>query len=991
MKRINPWWRVLAVATLFLLALAGYAWAQEDTGNLYGTVKDQKGAALPGVTLTLSGTGAPQVQVSDKDGRFHFLQLSPGRYHLVSQLEGFSSVDFPNVVISLGRNTNLEITMSSAIEETITVTTEVPLLDTRKLTLGTSISQVELDKIPTARDPWSLMNQTPGVQVDRINVGGNESGQQSVFVGRGANSKANTWAVDGVDISDMSAQGSTPTYFDFGAFQEFQLTTGGDDVTISTSGVTVNVVTKRGTNEWRGSGRYYDTDHSWQSNPSISNSEFGVPPNPARRPQTAADFKPNAIDKIQDYGGEAGGALLKDHIWVWGAYGKNDIKEIAAGTGALDATLLENWNAKANIQAVASNSATLQFSDGNKQKSGRGAGATRPTETTTDQTGPTKIYKVDDTQIFSSNFYLTGLYSAVRGGFSLTPKGGLNTDVWQDADGVYHGSYYFLVNKRDSDQGRADASSFFNTGTLAHELKYGAAYRTATTSSVFGYSNNAVSCNCATQGCNPGTDDTHLVNLYRPSNTIVETKYTSAWAQDTLTLGNLTANLGLRYERESGANKAGLIPGVVKGGVTFMPSINFPGNDPGFTYKTFLPRLGATYALGADRKTLLRGSYARYAEQLGQAFVTNINPAGTSIVTGLFSDLNHNGIFDANEVGTFRFLNSSNFDPAHPTSLISTNRVDPGLKPTLTDEINLGIDHSILPEFVVGAAFTWRHITDVTELQEIVTDASGNTRVATRGDYVPESASAFAGGPTVNYFVLRPGISDAGGVLLTNGPRSQQYVGGSLTFTKRLANHWMARGNVSFNNYTWHVPASYFDNVNPTHFGFGQGVYGVGTPTPWAASGDINGDIVADQSAGSGSKSSVYLNSKYSFNVNGLYQVAPELPWGFDVSANVSGRQGYPFVTFYTVTGSDGIARQVLATSKMGSLRYQNIYTLDGRLDKEIAFSDFGLTLSVDCFNLLNNNTVLQRQGNLGSSRGNWITETVSPRIFRLGATLRFR
>ena len=78
--------------------------------------------------------------------------------------------------------------------------------------------------MPTARDPWSLLSQAPGVLVDRINVGGNESGQQSSFLGAGSGSRENTFAVDGVVLTDMDAVGCSATYFDFGAFEEMQFT-----------------------------------------------------------------------------------------------------------------------------------------------------------------------------------------------------------------------------------------------------------------------------------------------------------------------------------------------------------------------------------------------------------------------------------------------------------------------------------------------------------------------------------------------------------------------------------------------------------------------------------------------------------------------------------------------------------------------------------------------------------------------------------------------
>ncbi|HYN20860.1 MAG TPA: carboxypeptidase-like regulatory domain-containing protein, partial [Thermoanaerobaculia bacterium] len=212
MKRITLWGRLVLIAGLLLLpGAAGFA--QSQSGSLHGTVSDEQGTALPGVSVTLSGQGASATQTTDEQGKFRFLNLSPGSYTLDSQLESFSGVHHPNIVISVGRNTQIEVTMSSAFENVIEVTAESPLLDPRRISPGASINRTELEKIPTARDPWAILQTTPFVLTDRMNVGGNESGQQSNVVGPGAMGGQSVFAVDGVVITDMAALGSSPAYF----------------------------------------------------------------------------------------------------------------------------------------------------------------------------------------------------------------------------------------------------------------------------------------------------------------------------------------------------------------------------------------------------------------------------------------------------------------------------------------------------------------------------------------------------------------------------------------------------------------------------------------------------------------------------------------------------------------------------------------------------------------------------------------------------------
>jgi len=115
MKSINLWGRFIAVAALLLLAPAGTAFAQLQGGNLYGTVKDTKGAPLPGATVTLTGPGEPLVQITNAQGQFRFLNLPPATYSLECALEGYSTVEQPRIDIAIGRNTTLEVTMQPAI------------------------------------------------------------------------------------------------------------------------------------------------------------------------------------------------------------------------------------------------------------------------------------------------------------------------------------------------------------------------------------------------------------------------------------------------------------------------------------------------------------------------------------------------------------------------------------------------------------------------------------------------------------------------------------------------------------------------------------------------------------------------------------------------------------------------------------------------------------------------------------------------------------
>ncbi len=134
--------------------------------------------------------------------------------------------------------------------------------------------------------------------MDRENIGGNMSGQQSNYISRGGNPTNNKWSLDGVDITDMSATGASPSYYDFDAFQEMTINTGGVDVTQQTGGVGINLVTKSGTDRFRGSSRYYAHRRVGSSRTTSAT---------ALRRQGATSGNP--IQNIKDYGVEAGGPI----------------------------------------------------------------------------------------------------------------------------------------------------------------------------------------------------------------------------------------------------------------------------------------------------------------------------------------------------------------------------------------------------------------------------------------------------------------------------------------------------------------------------------------------------------------------------------------------------------------------------------------------------------------------------------------------------------
>jgi hypothetical protein len=942
---------------------------------------------MPGVTVTLTGPGASLSQMTDANGKFRFPGLSPGTYVVETRLEGFAVTRRENVEINVGRNTELELPLQ--ISDVVFVVAEpAALLDTRRPGPGQTVTLTELERIPSARDPWAVLQSTPGVLTDRINVGGNESGQQSQYMGPGSMGDQAVWAMDGVVITDMAALGSSPGYYDFDAFEELQVTTGGSDATIATGGVVLNMVTKRGTNEWRGSGRYLVSNDSLQSDLEFDEGDLAKPGAWNNNRSQTAFNQGNRIDEIVDWGVEVGGPIVRDRLWIWGSYAKPEI-DLLTIDNFRDKTALEDWNVKLNSQLTASNSLTAFAWQSDKVKIGRNAGPLRPQETTWNQSkfGPDPTaWKLEDTHIFGSSFYATGMYSRVNGGFQLVPAGGGAFSV-RDRDLKWHNNFLLQQIERPQEQAKLDASNFYNTGSLAHELKYGAGYRTAESSTLVRWPGGGVEIVLA--GDTP-EDDFPLLLLARDAKPTVSIDYANAYLQDTFTVGNLTANVGVRWDRQEGTNEAS---NVAANPVApdMLPAVSYAGEDGGFSWSDITPRVGLTYALGSERKTLLRASYSRFADQLGTGFAGYLNPLGGLGYRYFFTTNAGGASLERGEIGPEVASPSPNVNPLTLQPLQSF-AVDPDLSAPINDEVLLGIEHALLPEFVVGLNLSARRYSNTLEQERLVFDTDdpfaegflGSVgRVHRRSDYIEQTRTVTAPDGqtyTVRFWELRPGVTTRNGFRLENGDREQDFLGASLTFNKRLSNRWMMRGNVSWQDWTWDIPDS--ENEDPTDT---------------VAGGIVDGtEVLQGSGAVSGSKGNVFISSQWSYSLNGMYQIAPDHPWGFNVAANLTGRQGYPLryvqrVVRSTISDNAGTGVDIPVDADPDAFRYPDIHVVDLRVEKEFTFSDFGLTLGADVFNVLNESYVLQRQGVLARNNSDFVTEILSPRVVRLGARLSFR
>jgi hypothetical protein len=963
--------RTIFVAAV-ALALATTAAAQGPAGSIAGRVLDQTGVPLPGVAVTLRGVDVTQAFVTEADGQYRFLGLAPGTYAVAAELQGFAAHLREHVVVDFGQHVDLPVTMRvSGVTETITVTAPSPIVDAKQTGTATNLTAEELARIPTSRDPFSLMRSVPGVLVDRVNIGGNETGQQSNFVSKGTRPQDAVWTLDGVAITDMALTGSSPTYFNYDNFDAVHVATAGQPITQPTGGAGLDFIVKRGTNLFHGNVRgYFDNEALESSNVPAELRALGV------TPATADHNK-----QISDYGADIGGPLWRDRAWFYGSYSVQDVKLVRRTGNLVDRTQLKNPNVKVNWQATGKDMVSFLYFDGLKIKDNRSPGTAgitfdAPTSTFHQDNAYTDsplhgLWKLADDRVLRPNMFLSAKFAYFNTGFLLTPEGGMGVAAGRDlTTGQSYGSNVQSSNVRPQMSANVDLNSFMSGRGATHDLKYGFGWRAvdATTGTLWPGNGTLALQQTAT---------TLFAELFREGLGTNRTSYVDVYAGDTIAKNRTTLDFGVRFDRQGGR----ALPSVTAANPAFptlLPGLTFAGYDAPFTWNNVSPRAGVTYAIDESRRTVARASYSRFAGQLDSASVGYMNPsssAGAAVYRWL--DANSNHLAEASEVQVNQFVAAANgFNPANPTAVTSSNRIDPNLVAPVTQSIVAGLDREIAPDVALGVNYTYTRTTNLL----------GNATFSVT-PRVGVALSDYAAGPTltgtlpdgssysVPTFIANQAKVTAGGsgFLLTNwNGYYTDYHGIELSAVKRLSHRWMGRAGFSFNNAREHYAAQARYDTN-------------GNPTPTTTEPLVDGGQFAPQSSGNGS-GNVYINAKWQVNANGMYQA----PYGIELAANVFGRQGYPFPLFRTQALGADTGLNVLVTPRIDTFRYPNVWDTDLRLARAFRLQAVNLRVIGDLFNALNANTALVRNNNVGSTSFNALAQNLSPRIFRLGVIVGF-
>jgi hypothetical protein len=736
----------------------------------------------------------------------------------------------------------------------------------------------------------------------------------------------------------------------------------------------LNLVVKRGTNSYNGTVRaYYDDENMEWSNVPDELAAQGV------TPETADHNK-----QISDYGFEVGGPIIRDKAWFFGSYSIQDVRLVRRAGALVDRTQLKNPTVKLNWQASKQDMVSFLYFDGFKIKDGRSPGVTgitfdAPTATFHQDNAYTDfplhgLWKVGDDRTFGSNLFVSANYGYYNTGFILDPMGGLDQQAGRDfITATSYGSVNQSINIRPQKVLNVNAQSFTTRWGGSHDIKFGVGWRTTDAIAGTLWPGNGILANARTGN--------FQAQVFRQGYGGNRANYLNFYVGDTIAMNRVTVDLGLRFDRQDGE----ALPSETAANPAFpsvVPGVVFTGYETPFTWNDFSPRAGVTIALDEQRKTVARASFSRYAGQLNTGTVGVLNPSSVAgSATYRWVDTNGDHFAQASEVNLNEFISAAGgFNPANPTAVTSANVLDPNLKAPRTTSIVVGVDRELRPNLAVTANYSYTSTSDLFgNFSGTITPRAG----VTLADYTP--GSGFTGtlpdGTTYNVPTWIPDAAKiaagGNGFVTTNIPGySTGYNGIEVGMTKRLSNRWMGRVGFAWNNAT-------------EHFDEAAGIYDTnGNPTPTATEPLKNGGQFAPQSGGSGS-GTIYINGKWQFNANAMYQAV----WGLELSANVFGRQGYPFPIVRSGTaaalGSDS-ALSVLVSPEIDSFRFPNLWNTDIRVARQFGTDRLRLRAIFDVFNVMNANTALVRVNNITSTNFNALAQNLSPRIARVGVVVGF-
>ncbi len=631
---------ITAILSVSLFSLAAPASAQQGSSSIRGRAVDEQGGVLPGVAIVITHqeSGVFREVISNNDGTYFATGIVPGLYRITAKLTGFRPHERRDALLEVGRTVSLDLTMAvGGLEETVTVTTEAPLIDITSNQVGGNITEGELTELPNATRNWlGFVGLLPGIQVqstlisfggDTINVNGQDSRNNNFVVDGGGNND---------DYLGQAFGGQTRTALE--AVQEFQVLTNQFDAEFGrTTGAVVNAVTKQGTNTLRGSAFGFFGDSR------MTAEDFFTAQSDLAKPDTSK----------QEWGGTIGGPIVRDKAHFFASLERVSIDDGRSNTFASrpelnysipQRTRVWNWLARFDHQVNAANTWGVRYlqetSPTFDQVSGRWTLAAIREEA-----------DVDRTTVGTWNSVLSNnTINTVRAAITYEDNVFATPEFFDGVPQTDRPPTLMMLTFRDQQAPDAnqrinysyqldDSFSWFVPETWGgdHDIKLGVQYIFADARI-----NNASNMNgtfvFATDepfdAANPRTYPERLqVFGPVPDSTYMQSHVVVGFAQDKFQRGNLTLSLGVRYDLE-------VLPLDNKFN-PFLADVEYPLDK-----NNIAPRLGFAFNPGGRGNSVIRGGY------------------------GLFYDKTHLTIID-------EFLRTGVYASSF-TASFPTDRADPG-------------------------------------------------------------------------------------------------------------------------------------------------------------------------------------------------------------------------------------------------------------------------------------------------------------------------
>jgi Carboxypeptidase regulatory-like domain len=963
------------ILAIVLVLMQGTIWAQGPTsGSINGIITDASGAAVNGVKVTVASPTlvVPQTLLTSGQGVYRFPSLPPGTYTLSAEAPGFQQIRREGIVLTVGFNATVDVGL--AVEgqaQSVAVSAEAPLLDTENTKTQDTFSEEELKDIPTSRDMWSLIGIAPGFSLNRFDVGGSTAGTQTSYTSYGMGGQQRV-QMDGVNMTESN--NATSAYTDYSAFEEVQMGTSGNDASMPSPGVQINMIVKSGGNQFHGD-FYQDYESSKFQGTNISSAQLLTGAGTGTR-----------ITSYHDTNGDFGGPIKKDKLWFFTSFRKQEIGTTitgypvaAPGTGPPFNTILSNGTYKLTYQINANNKISQMLNFERKQQPYRNAASNQYQDAVYDQDLVEWIGSLEWSSTITSNLFLNVRLGSW--GYNWT-----NT-AYKNTAGVY--------GVRETDNTSGDVQGAFNPQRfsrrrfqieptmsyaanhllgLSHFFTFGFLTEKETYNfEQYSYPGGYALTFASPSGAPDFTSPSQVTLYDTPAVTSDFLRHNGAYVQDKIKISKrLTVTAGIRWDYDNNWRPDETIrPDVTWAGFFFQgaplpngysiaptyPSLTVPGNKSVLKYPhAFAPRFGLAYDLFGNGRTTVKMGWGRYFENPGAVISNAVNPIRTLSYTFKWTDLNGDGKFTPNEMGAFQ---SSSGSAASP--------IDPNIRLPYMDDYNGFIEHELTHNFVIRAGFVYRKLSHDWALTELNRTANLYTNPVTATDPGPAGAT-----PTpITVYDIPAGVTLPPSLQEYTTPNSNNsyFRNVELTATRRMTGKWSMTATFLG---TWSDTP-----LNPTSAGVASNII----PTqPNLAQYNI---------------AALYNEN---FRIFGTYKA----PWGIVISPVYRYQLGAQFARELTVGGLR-IGSLAVPLDPANSYRQNNIAIFDTRAEKQFSFKErFKVGIFFDAFNIGNSNAD-QNQDNFTGTKTITVSGTkvtyqrflapttvISPRIFRLGAKFSF-